>query len=211
MFGGIDPRRIGNIVKEKRISFMRICSFAAMSLATTITMIALSTRQAYAEFDSTKLFAKGNWFVERTHDTGDGDLWCSAETSNRNRQTFSLAAYDDGTFALFVFDQRWNVAERPVRFLVDIDYSRWTIDGTGRGIGISLTISDAEKAAEFLTELSEGNAVAVMNSDEKRVAVFSLNGSSAAIRKLFECWKEIGTKDPFSNASDPFQSSSDPF
>ncbi|MCW1950197.1 MAG: hypothetical protein KIH44_002375 [Octadecabacter sp.] len=115
-----------------------------------------------------------------------------------------MTAYQPNSLTLFVFDRSWNIAERPLRFLVDVDYSRWTMDGNGSGIGISLTMSEAEAAGRFLTELMEGRAVAVMNSDERRLAVFSLRGSSAAITSLFDCWDSISETDPFRTSSDPF-------
>ncbi len=165
---------------------------------------AFATSAAAQRYESQTLFSRGDWIVEITHDSSDGSLWCSAQSNNSAGQTFSLTAYQPNSLTLFVFDRSWNIAERPLRFLVDVDYSRWTMDGNGSGIGISLTMSEAEAAGRFLTELMEGRAVAVMNSDERRLAVFSLRGSSAAITSLFDCWDSISETDPFRTSSDPF-------
>jgi len=105
---------------------------------------------------------------------------------------------------MFVFDNSWNISDRPIRFLIDVDYSRWTMDGQGSGIGISLTMSDPEAAGRFLVELMEGRAIAVMNDDTRRLATFSLRGSSAAISELFDCWDSISDTDPFRTSTDPF-------
>ena len=155
-------------------------------------------------YDSQTLFGRGDWVVELTHDTTDGALWCNAKTSNRNGQSFALTAYQSNTLTLFVFDNSWDIADRPLRFLIDNAYSRWTMDGNGSGIGINITMNEPESAGRFLVQVMEGRAVAVMNSDERRLALFSLDGSSAAITALFDCWDSISDRDPFRSSSDPF-------
>lgn len=158
------------------------------------------------KFDSKVLFSKGAWSVKLTHDSSDGSLWCSGQAKNRNGQTFVIAVYENSQMSLFIFDDTWNISPRKVRFLIDIDYARWTMDGRGDGFSVSLAMNDAEKSAKFLTELMQGNAVAVMNSEERRLAVFSLSGSYAAITNLFDCWESIAQ-----SSTDPFLSQSDPF
>lgn len=186
---------------------MRISALAC----SIFLMFNLSTSVQADEFESTTLFQKGSWNVELTFDTKDGDLWCSAETQNASGQSLAITGYDSGSIALFVFDQSWNISDRPIRFLIDIDYSRWTMNGHGRGISISLVLNDADSAILFLRELMEGNAVALMNADERRLATFSLSGSSAAIRNFFACWDKITVSDPFTNETDPFIGVADPF
>lgn len=157
------------------------------------------------EYDTTTLFRKGAWIVELTHNTNTGTLWCAAETTNRSGQTFSVTAYDGGYMTLFIFDSRWSLSDRPVRFLLDIDYSRWTIDGSARDISISVQMDDTETAARFLRQLQSGSAVALYNESERRLATFSLSGSYAAVLSLFECWNQITVpSDPFTTSTDPF-------
>lgn len=162
-------------------------------------------------FESETLFSKGAWEVEITFDTEDSTFWCEAATDNRANQSFSIVAYDTGTAAIFVFDPRWNLSERSIKFLIDIDYSRWEISGRGSGRSVSSFMHDGEKAGKFLKELSQGNAVAIYNSDEKRLATFSLSGSSAALNALMECWTAIRPNGADHTSSDPFRSSKDPF
>ena len=162
-------------------------------------------------YESTRLFSKGAWSVELTHNTNSGTLWCSSDTTNQSGQSFSIAAFDDGSLILVVFDSRWNIAERNLRFLVNIDYFRRYIDGSGSGSSVSIEMNETEKSIKFLNQLMEGNAVAVFNSDGRRLATFSLNGSYAATRKLFSCWEKISLRDPFSSPSDPFGGNADPF
>ncbi|WP_306131324.1 hypothetical protein [Roseivivax marinus] len=175
-------------------------SFACVSLAA----------HAQTPFETEKLFSKDAWDVELTHDSSDGQLWCTAFTRNRQNQALHLTAYDNGSLALFVFDERWNIANRNLRFFIDIDYDRWILDGEGEGIHVTVGMSDPEQAATFLRQLMEGSALAVFNGDERRLGTFSLSGSYAAISKLFDCWGKIspsggaGSTDPFVTRSDPF-------
>jgi len=186
---------------------------AMLGAAFTASLLCLTPAHADG-FESTVLFNKGAWTVELTHDTQDGGLWCVAQTGNDAGQLFSLTAYDNDTMMLYIFDQSWNIAPRSVRFLVDIDYSRWTIDGHGQGISVSLVFNQPEQNVRFIEELMGGNAIAVMNANERRLATFSLNGSYAAISQLFTCWERISKTDPFGQSpDDPFTGTgaSDPF
>lgn len=170
-----------------------ICLFLAASAA-------LADR-----YESQVVFRKGQWLVELTHDSEDGSLWCSASTENRLDQSFDITAFDDGQLTLFVFDHSWDLRPREIRFLVDIDRSRWTMDGFGDGISVSLTMNEADAAERFLRQLQRGINVRVYNESERQLATFSLRGSSASINQLFECWDRIsGPSDPFGDASDPF-------
>ncbi|QFT96483.1 hypothetical protein FIU85_04140 [Roseovarius sp. THAF8] len=182
-------------------------SVISLCIATAFTTFGFAD-----EYDERKLFAKGAWEVELTHNTSSGSLWCSADTFNRNSQSMSIVAYENNSLALFLFDQDWSLTPRPVRFFLDIDYSRWDMTGNAEDIGVSLQMTDAQAAIKFLKELKKGSAVAVYTVEERRLATFSLSGSSAAITSLFECWKYITKdKDPFGGNADPFGSSADPF
>ncbi len=181
-------------------------------MLSSLAAVALCAAAATAQevYDGTLLFREKAWAVELTHDSRDGQLWCSAETTNRARQTLSLTAYDSGAMAMFVFDPGWSITPRPVEFLVDVDYSRWTMAGTGDGIGVSIGLDRPEEAAAFLTELRLAHAVAVMNADGRRLATFSLAGSDAGIGALMGCWESIlssvrASADPFVTAQDPFR------
>ncbi|WP_299367698.1 hypothetical protein [uncultured Tateyamaria sp.] len=163
-------------------------------------------------YEGETVFAKGAWRVELTHNTSTGSLWCAAETSNNAAQSMSVIAYDNSTLAFFLIDHDWNLQPRSVKFLLDIDYSRWTMTGSADGIGVSLNMKDVEKSVTFLTELQKGRAVAIYTAQGERLATFSLSGSFAAITSLFECWEAIApNQDPFGNDADPFGSSADPF
>ncbi len=160
---------------------------------------------ALAEYESRILFSKGAWLVEITYDTEDDVFWCSARSTNRQSQTFSVTAYANSTMSIFFFDNRWDLSPRPVSFIIDVDYERWTVDGSADGIGISSDLSNAEVAGEFVGDLMQGNAVALYNNDERRLATFSLNGSAAAINELIDCWDKIVVpRDPFQTSQDPF-------
>lgn len=169
-----------------------------------------SVAQAQDRYETNTLFQKGTWTVSITYDNYDGLFWCDASTSNRQSQELALTLYETGLFTIFVFDPRWNISPRPLRFLIDVDYSRWKMDGEGDGVSISITPENGDKAAKFTREVMEGTAVALMNADGRRLGTFSLSGSYAAVLNLFECYDRIGKSDPFSD-SDPFRGANDPF
>lgn len=164
----------------------------------------LAPAPAHADYDETQLYSAGAWHVSLTHDTTDGDLWCSADTENGEGQTFSITTYSDGQAAVLVIDPRWSLSNRSVDFFIDIDRSRWNITGTAKEISVSVMLQGEGKAAEFLVDLARGNSVNVVNTDERRLANFSLHGSSRALNALLTCWKEIATSDPFAGQADPF-------
>lgn len=157
-------------------------------------------------YETNLLFKHKSWHVELTHDTRDGDVWCSAVTENRSGQTFNIVTYPDDSASLFVFDQNWNLSPRTIEFVLDIDYNRWTVIGHGEDIGIQVSLDGDDQAGKFILELAEGNAVALYNLDLRRLAVFSLAGSKAALLALLDCWEAISdqTSDPFKTQSDPF-------
>lgn len=178
-----------------------------LGMATVAALLSAPAAFSKSNFETEILFRKKAWAVEITHDTSDGGLWCAASTKNRQGQAFSLVAYDTGALALIILDGAWNIPQRSVKFLIDVDYSRWNIEGTGKGSGVSLNVGAADKGAQFIRELMAGNAVAILNNRERRLAVFSLSGSSAAITKLMACWSRITNNDPFSTPqrrSNPF-------
>lgn len=165
-------------------------------LALAASMLPLSV--SAEDYDTRTLMRRGQWQVDVTYSASADAFWCTAGTENSLNQRFNLVAYQNEGFALFVFDPRWSLEPRAVRFLVDIDRSRWTIDGTGEGVGISLNMTDAETAVKFLVQLKRGNTAYVYNDRQQQQASFSLSGSSAAIDALFDCWDRItGTPDPF--------------
>ncbi|MCX7566818.1 hypothetical protein OS189_10750 [Sulfitobacter sp. F26169L] len=167
----------------------------------------LSVQQVYADrYQSRALFSHKAWGVELTHDTMDGALWCSAETGNRANQKLSITVYPDGTLTLFVFDRRWALSERYVDFIIDVDYSRWNMRGKASDIAISVSVKPGEDTGKFIGELAAGRAAALYNNDLRRLAVFTLSGSRAALIKLTECWDGIKAQgaDPFGPAKDPF-------
>lgn len=171
-----------------------------------LSCVLLNTHGLNAQqYETRQLLSKGHWQVSLTHNTQQGNLWCDASTVNNRNQRFGITAYDQGELALFIFDQGWSLRKRSVRFLIDIDYNRWTIDGIADGIGVSLVFVDVDKATRFLKQLMRGNAVAVYNDTERRIATFSLSGSSAAISTLMDCWNRIAiASDPFTDNTDPF-------
>ena len=175
----------------------------------TITASSVAS-QEQDRYETSTLFQKGTWTVTITYDNVDQDFWCAASTSNRQNQEFDLTFFESGQFTIYVFDNNWNISPRPIRFLIDVDYSRWEMEGQGNGVSISITPANSDNAAKFTREVMEGNALALMNADGRRLGTFSLNGSYAAVLKLLECYERISQRDPFSDI-DPFRGADDPF
>lgn len=163
------------------------------------------------QFDESVLLRHKDWTVSHIHDSSDGQQWCDATTQS-GQTAMSLLAFDTGEFAFVLHDPRWRVPEGSERYMVvDIDYERF--DGWADVVGsnlLGLTLT-GETGVDFLVHLKLGSAVAVYNEDMRRIATFSLRGSSAAVAKLAECWSRIELPSP----SDPFlgtgASSPDPF
>lgn len=168
---------------------------------------------AAGDLERRNLLRKGAWSVDLIHNAEKGSLWCSAETQNGEGQMLSLVAYQGDSLVLFIFDRRWRLSDRAVDFILDVDYSRWEMRGTAGNISVSIRLDGEEGALRLLQQLSQGNAVAIYNTDLRRLATFSLSGSSAAILALLSCWEGISPTDPFGpDASDPFGApSDDPF
>ena len=172
-----------------------------------VVFLLIVAGSAQAErYQSQKLFSHKAWGVDLTHDSIEGGIWCSAETRNRSDQTFSITVYPSGSLTIFVFDNRWSIADRPIDFILDIDYSRWNRKGKASGISVSVSVNPGPDTGKFVNELASGGAVALYNNDQRRLAVFSLAGSKAALLKLTDCWNAIKT-----DSADPFGPSIDPF
>jgi hypothetical protein len=158
----------------------------------------------FADYQVDRLYAKENWVLDLTHDLTDGDFWCSANTFNNKNQIFSITAYSNRIITLIILDPRWDITDRSVRFQIDVDRSRWIIDGIGHESGITLTLNNAGNSAAFLNELANGNSVILFNSSSETLATFSLRGSSNTMRRLFACLDQITGGNQATSTSDPF-------
>ena len=190
-------------------------ALSLMAFGAGLTMSAASAPAA-ARFESHDIHRKGAWAVELVIDTQEGGMWCGASTRNSAGQNFELVAFETGLVTLYIQDPRWDIAARPLSFVIDVDYERWTITGQGDGQSISINLEDQTKAVDFLTDLAVGSAVAVMNADMRRLGVFSLRGSSESLVALVGCRTQImAPTGPTAPAAppetDPFVTSADPF
>lgn len=108
------------------------------------------------KFDTHRIFAKGSWSVDLTKNLQQGNVWCNASTVNERQQTFGITGYESGALALFIFDSHWQLRKRQVHFRIDIDYDKWSINGSASGIGVSLLFTDPQKAKRFIGRLRRG-------------------------------------------------------
>jgi len=104
------------------------------------------------------------------------------------------------------------MSKKPVRFYVDIDRTRWTMDGTAEDQFVTLSWDGDDAFFRFIADIAEGNIAYLKNADGRQLGRFSLGGSYASLQKLVECAERIAgsSSDPFATSSDPF-SGSDPF
>ncbi len=189
---------------QERVGRLKFDGYSMKGFVTGFVLgFTLSAGGAAAEdvHDARTLFRERAWAVDLIHDSRDGTLWCSAETENRAGQTLSLAAYETGALALFVFDPGWSIARRPMEVLLDLDRSWWTMEGTGEGGAVSIGLDAPERTVAFLVEMQEADAVSMATAGGGRRATFLLGGSGAGIAALMACWNAIlSPVDP----SDPF-------
>jgi hypothetical protein len=142
-------------------------------------------------FDTTPLFRQDAWAVEHTYNPDSGLSWCSADTANGAGQMFSITAYDHGGAVALVIDRAWTFAAEAVRFRIEVDTIRWTVEGLAQDMAVSMDLDEDAEAARFLGDLAAGRALAVATEAGREIAVFSLAGSEPALRALVECWARI--------------------
>lgn len=188
-------------------------------LILTLFVFALGGPAQAERYENTNLFSRGAWSVDLKIDTSDSSMWCAASTTNKFGQVFSISGLENGSVGLHIIDPDWSLREREINFLVDIDYSRWDVAASADGIGLTTWMADADQAAKFMAELSAGNAVAVYNQTEQRLATFSLRGSKLAIAQFFKCFDRVADRntargvgrDPFKKGKKGTAKRSDPF
>lgn len=152
------------------------------------------------DYDVREVYRQGAWTVTVTQDLRTGDQWCSAETTNRRSQTFSITAFANASAALFVFDNQWSLRDRAIDFVVDVDRSRWTMSGNAGGNGVSIFFQGNDNAGQFVEDVAAGYQVTVRNADLRALAEFSLSGSRASLNVLMDCWQYVSgsySQDPF--------------
>jgi len=167
-------------------------TFIAKTFAAGAAIAALLGGAARAEPESQLLFQKDQWTVEVVYDAESGNAWCVAATDNGRGQQFEVTLFDPGQLALYVWDQSWGLDKRSVDFLLDIDGSRWHLRGLAEGQSVSLGLNGKKEAVQLLDELYAGKRVRVYSAGGTRLASFSLGGSAASLKALFDCGVKIG-------------------
>lgn len=182
-----------------------------MRCVLTAMVLALSSAASLA--DTTVLLEHKAWRVEHFYDSEDGSQICTAGATT-GPISLDLIATDQGALALGLHNPEWRMPTGEARSLIlDADFERWTATATVADTAFLLAeVGDAETATALLADLGASTALAVYNTDMRRIATFSLAGSQAAVLKLVECWSRIyrplDRTDPFLGAdardADPF-------
>ncbi len=159
-----------------------------------------------APVNAQQIFQHKEWRVSLVPPSNGSPGSCAAETINRQGQSFILGANGMGNAVVLFWDRRWDIPARPLKFVLDVDYERWFMTGTGDGQSVHLALDGSQKAVELIDQLAAGRAVALYNTDGAKLAVFSLSGSKASMFKLLDCARSLSVAN-----SDPFQSRADPF
>lgn len=163
-----------------------------------------------AAAEAVRLLERGAWAVDHVED--ESGPWCRARTENGEGQALSLVGYATGRGAILVSDEAWSIRPRPVRLKVDVDDTRWDMQGEGMDDHVFVFTDgvDPGRATRFLAQLGRGRTVEVLNDAGRPVAAFSLSGSGAAIVEMLACRSRIAVDppaiiDPDAAAADPFR------
>lgn len=168
--------------------------------ANTLPFIAslLSLTASAALSETYPYFEHKAWTVTvGTHD--DGGLYCASSTSNKQDEKFSIMFDGDRTAIFFFVDsQHWNGSFKDDA-KIDIDYEQWTAtDADFRETDaphfnvVLFHPNDIHNFGSFFDHLFEGNAMALKNKrGDRSLATWSLAGSAATLKKLFECGEKV--------------------
>jgi hypothetical protein len=139
----------------------------------------------------TRLFAHKAWTVDITVDD-DGQLFCSAETWNREGDLLSVSFWDDGAVSVYANFKYKRVGYGAMIPNLHIDYSSWELLNTNANGNSVFSHIRGTSLGQFMSELQSGRAVAFKSASGGNFAAWSLAGSHAAITKLGECAYNIG-------------------
>ena len=102
---------------------------APKSIAASLILLFAYSSATAEEIKDEQIFQRGVWEVYKTTDTTDNRVWCTAGTFNKTYQGFDFSGWPEGTLSLTLYDKDWKITERFVKFVLDIDGSKFTING----------------------------------------------------------------------------------
>lgn len=153
-------------------------------------------------YETRNIFSSGAWNVE-VEIYSDGSLACAVHTDNRMGDRFDITVYEDGQLKLFfLFGE--DVGFRSSEYInveLHVDYEIWTLNDMSTGdsrTGASyLTMMlDPDRLESFVTDLMEGNAVALKEAigSNRDFASWSLRGSKDAMLSWLNCFLMISAE-----------------
>jgi hypothetical protein len=198
---------------------MNIRSTLALLLAATA-----STGVHAQDYTESVLLERGDWSVNEFIFHGDSQSsTCDALTySDDGIQLLTISGfdYDHDTLTVTVWDNSWEIGDRPVNFVIGTGTSNWAVDGHAYGTNISTNFESQTQSQRFMNDVAAGNRLTFATDSGSPLANFSLRGSSAAMSVLADCWARLQpsnapSADPFANdaVADPFanDTKADPF
>ena len=166
------------------------------SFCLSILSLVLASGAAYAQ-ERSPLLQHKSWEVDLAVDSETGYRSCRASKVAHSGDVLRLETDEDGTEFLIIAlsDAHW-----PEDFIgdlkLDIDDEEWTLEGADFYMwpsdGISLVLFDFPEGTafqEFMNDLTGGSSVSLMDEPRHRsLFTWSLEGSSAALSKLEDCY-----------------------
>ncbi|MDE0590451.1 hypothetical protein OU789_10980 [Halocynthiibacter sp. C4] len=127
-------------------------------------------------------------------DSGEG---CSMSSMNNSGHSLDFVVWDDESLQMYVFFNAeydlWFDEIFDANF--EIDRSEWTLyDAHWDQSSMAFTFPtiEADDTTEFFKDLVNGNAITLNDADGGKVTGWSLAGSRAAFKEMFECAAKLG-------------------
>jgi hypothetical protein len=161
-----------------------------MKLLATLALVLTTLLAPAAKAETFLLHQSGYWSVSyAAFPVGN---YCTAVTFDRHDQQFDITVWDNQQIKLYMFLDGYKVPERRVDFSIHIDYEHWDFTNAILNDGmVVFNLPNSQKTADFLLQLHDSSAVALIGTDGSRLATWSLKGSAKALRALIDCAKKL--------------------
>jgi hypothetical protein len=159
-----------------------------LTIALLVMTMVASTANAQQNAREKTLYEQGDWTVTEIIFANDpASDSCNAATENRSGQGFFLTGFTD-YLDVMMWDDTWTLAERSVRFTLEVDDASWPFTGEASATGVYSTVENLDQALDIMGDISVGNDLVVMTGSGNQLGTFSLLGSSSAMLAFTHCW-----------------------
>jgi hypothetical protein len=180
---------------------------------TTSTLSAQSISSTLLDPQIDTLFEQGDFVVTRElfpDDYPDDRNACVAEVTSVANPSLKFHGYEEGTIEIIIKNSDWELKDRDVVTIVDVDNTKWLVDAIANSYINAVTLNfekDPSLAPKIMNAVSKGDLLIVKTYSGNSIGEFSISESRAAMFALSKCWTELKTvaepsKDPFSEEAD---------